>query len=141
MKCLEYYRTTPDGQKLFGREWLPDQAPLGVVCLVHGLGEHTGRYTHLANALTAEGYALAGYDLRGHGRSEGKRGHASSYEALLDDIELLLKAVNEQFSGSPTFLYGHSLGGNLVLNYVLRRKPGLTGVIVDSQGILVLDCA
>lgn len=96
------------------------------------MGEHSGRYTHLAVALTQAGYALMSYDQRGHGKSLGQRGHTPSYETLLDDIDRFRKECLKRFSNRPLYLYGHSLGGNLVLNYCLRRKPKFNGVIVTS---------
>lgn len=132
MKHSEFKLITSDGVNLYGQRWEPGGNPVGIVCLVHGLGEHSGRYEHLAQFLTDNGYALQGFDLRGHGRSDGKRGDIPGYEALLDDIDLSLANAKRHWPGLPVFLYGHSLGGNLVLNYALRRKPELAGVISTS---------
>ncbi len=110
----------PADVPLWGQAWLPAEAPKGVVCLVHGLGEHSGRYAPLAAFLNAAGFAVLAFDLRGHGRSGGKRGHFA-YEQALNDIAALLAEARQRFGNTPRFLYGHSLGGNLVLNYLLRR--------------------
>jgi acylglycerol lipase len=125
-----------DGLPLFAQEWQPKAESQAVVCLVHGLGEHSGRYAHLAAALAPAGYALLAFDLRGHGRSGGPHGHASTYEVLLDDIALLLGQAAQRFPAQPRFLYGHSLGGNLALVYTLRRQPQLAGVISTSPLLL-----
>ncbi len=117
---------------LHGVDWSPDSRAKAVVCLVHGLGEHSGRYDHVAEELTKAGYALVAMDLRGHGRSEGKRGHAPDYDALMSDIFQLLETAARRHPGLPQFLYGHSLGGNLVIHYALRRKPQLAGVIATA---------
>ena len=118
---------------VFGREWLPEGETRGVVALVHGLGEHSGRYAHLANALTKVGFAVTALDLRGHGKTEGKRGDWPSYETQLDDIALMLKRAKNLYESKPLFLYGHSLGGNLVINYALRRPTDkLQGVIASG---------
>ena len=132
MKHTEFKFKTFDGLSLFCQNWHPKNQPKAVICLVHGLGEHSGRYTHVADRLTKAGYAICTFDLRGHGQSEGPRGHTPSYEALLQDISSLLEVANKQFPQLPSFLYGHSLGGNLVLNYVLRRQSHLKGVIATS---------
>ncbi|MDW8319191.1 MAG: alpha/beta hydrolase [Anaerolineae bacterium] len=124
-----------DGLLLVGRCWEPDDQPKAVVCLVHGLGEHCGRYAHVAAALNNAGYAVLACDKRGHGRSEGKRGYVPSYDALMDDIGLLLEQAAQRFPGKPRFLYGHSLGGNEVLNYALRRRPDVVGVVSTSPGL------
>lgn len=132
MKYSEFEFATDEGSVLMAREWLPNSEPRGMVCLVHGLGEHSGRYGHLALALNQAGYALFSYDQRGHGKSMGKRGHTPSYETLLDDINCFSRESIQRFPNLPVFLYGHSLGGNLVLNYVIRRQPKFAGVVVTS---------
>lgn len=121
-----------DGLTLVGREWKPAGAMRGAVCLVHGHGEHTGRYPHVAAAFNQAGYALLGLDLRGHGQSEGQRGFTPSYDAFLDDIDAALSETRSRFPSLPLFIYGHSLGGNLVLYHAVRRKPALSGVIASS---------
>lgn len=121
-----------DGLELFAHTFPSPNPPKAVVCLVHGHGEHIERYAHLAEALNQADYTLVGFDLRGHGQSAGKRGHTPSYEMLLNDIDAFLAEVDEYHPDEPHFLYGHSLGGNLVLNYALRRDPNLRGVISTS---------
>ena len=100
----------PDGTATFTREWAPPDgvAPRGSVLLVHGLGEHSGRYDHVARRLAAIGLEVHGYDLRGHGRSEGPRGSIPADDALLDDLRL----VFDRLEPAPIVL-GHSLGGAL----------------------------
>ncbi len=132
MQHFEFEWQTDDGLRLYAQGWQPETAPTGVICLVHGLGEHSGRYTHLARFLNQAGYALLAFDLRGHGRSEGQRGHAPSYEVLLDDIAHFLAEAAERYPDHPRFLYGHSLGGTLVIEYVLSRRPKLAGVIASG---------
>ena len=132
MKHDEFKFKTFDELQLFGQSWQPEDRPRAVICLVHGMGEHSGRYGHVADRLTQAGYSVFAFDLRGHGKSEGPRGHTPSYEALMRDIFSLLEIANKQFSQLHSFLYGYSLGGNLVLNYVIRRQPKLKGVIVTG---------
>ena len=134
MKHIEFKLETADNLELFARKWLPDSEALAVICLIHGKGEHSGRYLNAASTLTDAGYILLTFDLRGHGKSQGRRGFSPSYEALMDDISLLLNEAVNRFPNLPHFLYGHSLGGNLVLNYALRRKCRLSGVIASSIG-------
>jgi len=132
MKHTEFTFKTFDGLQLFGQIWQPEGQPRAVVCLVHGMGEHGGRYAQVVDALTQAGYVLFTFDIRGYGKSSGPRGHTPSYEALMNDISSLLEVANKQFSQLSFFLYGHSLGGNLVLNYILRRQPQFKGVIVTA---------
>ena len=134
MKHDEFSLQTKDGLNLYAQAWSPEY-PEAVVCLVHGLGEHSGRYVHVADRLTQSGNALLANDLRGHGRSEGLRGHTPSFEAYLEDIDSLLEEAKRRYPDQPRFLYGHSLGGILVLNYTLRRRPELAGVIATSPAL------
>jgi len=132
MSCFEFKIESYDGLKLHGQGWELDAETKAVICLVHGLGGHSGRYGHVADAFNKAGYALMAFDLRGHGHSEGKRGHAPNYTVLTDDIFQLLEAARERFPDVPVFLYGHSLGGNLVIYYALRRRPKVAGIIATS---------
>lgn len=123
MNRIEFELQTKDNLKLFGHSWQPDtEAPKASVALVHGMGEHIMRYDHWAKKFVNRGYAVTGMDHRGHGRSEGKRGHIHSYESLLLDVDMLIKKSLEFFPDKPVILYGHSLGGNIVLNHALTRK-------------------
>ena len=125
MERHEWPFTARDGIPLWGSVWRPPEAR-AAISLVHGIGEHSGRYAHVAKALNEAGYALVSFDLRGHGHSGGLRGHAAEYEAFMADIDLLLQETGRRFPGLPRFLYGHSMG-DLVLNYCLRRQPALAG--------------
>jgi len=124
-----------DGIQLFAQSWIPDEDAKVVFCLVHGLGEHSDRYVELVEYLVQHGYAVFSFDLRGHGRSAGQRGHIPSFEAFMDDIDLLLDFAQSEYPQLPSFLYGHSLGGVLVLNYALRRSPQVNGIIASSPGL------
>ena len=134
MKEREWNWPARDGKQVFAREWAPDEADhvQAVVLLAHGKGEHSGRYRLLAESFTAEGLAVLGFDQLGHGRTEGKRGHAASYEQLMDGIERLQEEAAAQYPGKPVFLYGHSMGGNIMINYVLRRQPQVAGAIATG---------
>ena len=132
MRILQTSAQAPDGLRLHYQAWEPDGKPRAVVALVHGLGEHVARHAALGEALVRADFAMMGFDLRGHGRSDGLRGDAASYELLLDDIDALMRWVQLSHPRLPVFLYGHSLGGSLVLNYTLRRARRLRGVIASS---------
>jgi alpha-beta hydrolase superfamily lysophospholipase len=134
---FEYHWNSPDGIVFYGQGWQPDDAAdcRAVVCLVHGIGEHSGRYTHVGETFCRAGYALMGFDLRGHGRSTGQRGHLQAMDDCMQDITQFFQQVAQRFPGKPYFLYGHSLGGMLVLNYGLRYKPPVVGVIASAPGL------
>jgi len=135
MQHSEYFWTTRDNVKIYGQEWKPEGKQKAAIAMVHGLGEHSGRYEHVAEAFTAAGYSLTAFDLRGHGKSEGVRGHAPSYALIMEDITHNIGLAREHFPGLPVFIYGHSLGGNLTLYYCLTQKPQLKGAIVTSPGL------
>jgi alpha-beta hydrolase superfamily lysophospholipase len=118
--------------QLFGQAWLPEQPPRAVVALVHGFGEHGGRYTYLAEALTGAGYVLSTFDHRGHGRSPGLRGHVDRADQFLADIKASLVVAKDLAPAVPLFLFGHSMGGLLALNYAIRSPEGLFGVIASA---------
>ena len=119
---------TQEGLKIFAQGWSAPQ-PKGVVCIVHGFNEHSGRYADAAGRLVAAGYSVLAYDEFGHGQTEGKRGHAPSYEAMLDSIKVILAEAETRYPGLPKFLWGHSMGGGEVLNYLLKRNPKLAGAV------------
>jgi alpha-beta hydrolase superfamily lysophospholipase len=102
----------PDGTATFMRAWTPPDgvARRGSLLLVHGLGEHCGRYDHVARRLAAIGLVVHGYDLRGHGRSDGPRGAIPTDDALLDDLRVVFEEVERGDAAAPLLL-GHSLGG------------------------------
>lgn len=123
-----------DGFGVYGRRWAPVGEYRGTVCIVHGLGEHCGRYDHIAEQLGEAGYATSGFDLRGFGKSEGRRGHMR-FARTLRDIDEMLANERRQTNGRAVFLYGHSLGGLLALLYGLDYRPSLDGVVVTGPAL------
>ena len=109
---------------------VPFHAPRARVVLVHGYAEHVGRYPHVIGALTGAGYACHALDLRGHGRSEGVRGHVLRFQDYIDDLDLFAAELPQD--GLPRFLVGHSLGGLLSLRWVLDRPEAFAAVAASS---------
>lgn len=130
----ELYWKNAEGLSLYAAHWSVEN-PRAIIALVHGQGEHIGRYKHVAEWYNRNGIAVLGFDHQGYGKSEGKRGHAKNLEVLLNDIGLLLEKTSALYPDTPLFLYGHSMGGGLVLNYITRRNPDITGVIVTGPWI------
>lgn len=122
------------GLKIFARSWIPEEKVKASILLVHGLGEHIGRYEHVAEAFTRAGFAMLGFDLPGHGQTGGQRGYCS-YEEAMQDIDCLMAEANSRFPSQPKFIYGHSLGGAIVLYYTLMRSPAVAGTIVTSPSL------
>jgi len=121
-----------NGHGRYGLVNIPEN-PVAIMALVHGFGEHCERYTPMMDHLAANKIGTVTIDLEGHGRSEGKKGVCHDYEILRGDVDLLLSEASSRGQGCPLFLYGHSMGGGLVLNYGLTRKPhNLAGVISSA---------
>jgi alpha-beta hydrolase superfamily lysophospholipase len=123
------------GIKLFRKDWLPDTAPRAELLIVHGFGEHCGRYMNVVNALVPQEYAIHSFDLRGHGQSEGRRGHVNHWSEYEEDVRVLVQQVHEQTPDLPLFLLGHSLGGLIVLTYGLRYPNDVKGIISSSPAL------
>lgn len=126
---------THDGAQVYHQHWRPHgQARAGLV-LIHGFGEHSGRYANLVTALNQRGIAIYSMDNRGHGRTPGKRGFIHSWDELREDVRSLIQltAVNEP--GVPIFLMGHSLGGLIAFEYALHYPGGLRGLILSAPGL------
>ena len=104
----------------------------GVMIITHGMGEHSMRYMEMVDFFTNVGYTVISFDIRGHGLSEGKRGHSPGYEFLMDDIERVYTQVKKDYPSLPIFLFGHSMGGNLILNFLLRKPNSICGAIVTG---------
>lgn len=127
------------GLELTYQSWSPDPEldQRAVLVIVHGLGEHSGRYENLVKYLLPRGIAVYSFDLRGHGRSPGKRGHVNAWSEIREDLGAFLSLVGRQEGDLPRFLMGHSLGGLIVLEYILRQSgdAGLQGVIASGPGL------
>jgi alpha-beta hydrolase superfamily lysophospholipase len=121
-----------DGMKLSGYLWEPKESPRALINLVHGFGEYSERYNHWAMRFVEKGFAVHAIDNRGHGKSDGKRGHVDKHEEFLNDIDVLIKESKKLFPELPQFIYGHSMGGNIVSNYILKRENIFKGAILSS---------
>jgi acylglycerol lipase len=108
----------------------------GLVVIVHGFGEHSGRYGHVADRLTRDGWTVFALDHHGHGRSEGPRGRISFPDAVAD-IDRLVDLSVERRPGLPLFLLGHSMGGALALRYALAHPDRLSGLILSGPLVQV----
>jgi len=133
MISIEHKYQGSDKLGLVGYSWRPETNPIAVVCIIHGMGEHSGRYEHVANYFVERNIAVFAIDQRGHGKSEGNRGDAPNYAFLVNQIDLMLGEATSSYPGVPTVVYGHSMGGNLAINHALRDElEGPEGYIVTS---------
>jgi acylglycerol lipase len=122
------------GLELFRRFWRPTDQPTGVIVLVHGLGEHSGRYEHVAERLVADGYAVHALDHRGHGRSQGSRAVIDRVDHAVTDLDALVSVAiqHESAASIPVLMVGHSMGAMLALRYALDHQHRLDGLAVSG---------
>jgi alpha-beta hydrolase superfamily lysophospholipase len=126
---------------LYFSTWLPDDQPKAALSIVHGVGEHIDRYGNLVDVLVPDGYALFGYDQRGHGRSGGRRGHINAWTEYRGDLTLFMQRVSQQTQDLPRFLFGHSMGALVVLDYLIHQPHDLAGAILSGTPIEPADAA
>jgi alpha-beta hydrolase superfamily lysophospholipase len=126
------YRSTTDGVRQYHRRW-PIDDPIAALQIVHGIGEHSGRYTHVGRFFAKHRYDVALYDNRGFGKTEWPRGHVDSFDQYLDDIEESLAERREL--GVPVVLYGHSLGGLMVTRYLTADRPQPDLAVLSAPAI------
>jgi len=128
--------TTHDGTELYTQCWLPDTAPRANLVVVHGIGEHSGRYANFAAWFVPQGFAVYSFDLRGHGKSPGVRGHAAHWSDIRKDVNAFLNHLRRHEANAPLFLIGHSMGGLIVLDYALRDDvTALKGVVASGPAL------
>lgn len=133
----EFSIKTKDNLELYGQGWFPESGAKKIILLIHGIGEHSGRYAEWASWFVEKKYSVFTFDLRGHGQSQGKRGHVPSVHHFLDDVQLFKHYVQEMFPQIPLVLYGHSMGGNIILNYLLEREQDFSAAIAGSPWIKI----
>jgi alpha-beta hydrolase superfamily lysophospholipase len=128
---------TDDGLELAGLALRPSAGePKAAIAMVHGFGEHAGRYGAMQRAFVDSGYAVGAADLRGHGRSPGARGHVDGWADYRADAAAIVGLARSLAPGRPVFLFGHSMGGLIVLDFALHRPDGLAGVIASGPALL-----
>jgi acylglycerol lipase len=123
--------TGAGGLRIYWQDWLPDADPRAVVVIAHGASEHSGRYTHVAERLVNEGYAVYAIDHRGHGRSEGPRALIDRMDRAVADLDELVARAGPP-ADTRVFLLGHSMGGTVALAYALRHQDRLRGLILSG---------
>ncbi len=123
------------GCHIYYQSWQPEEPSHAIVVLVHGLGAHSGVFQNVVEYLVPQGYEVYALDLRGHGHSEGQRGYINSWKEFREDIRSLLQQIRLQRSCCPYILWGHSLGGTIVLDYALHFPEDIQGVIVTAPAL------
>jgi alpha-beta hydrolase superfamily lysophospholipase len=135
MKHMEGTFPGSGGLPLYYQGWCPDGAVRAIVAIVHGFGAHSGLFQPAVEVLVPQGYAAYAFDLRGHGRSPGPRGHINAWAEFRQDLQGLLQQVQRQSDHCSCFLWGHSLGGVIALDYALHLGEGLQGLILTAPAL------
>lgn len=123
-----------DQSELFFQTWTPEKVR-GTVLLTHGMAEHSECYNSLANRLADDGWQVFAWDLRGHGRSEGKRGYVRHVSDYVDDFANFYALVQKKSADLPFVFFGHSMGGLLTLRFLQIRKPEYTALALSSPAL------
>ena len=130
------------GQKnltLYYQGWLPEQTPKSVLLVVHGLAEHSGRYKNVVEYFVPKGYAVYGYDQRGHGKSEGARCYVDRFSDFIADLHTFVTMVRGFHPGTKLFLVGHSMGGTIATAYATQYQNELTGLVLSGAALKAGD--
>lgn len=132
-KREEGYFIAVDNERIYWQIWSgKEEEPRGIVLLMHGYGEHSSRYDHVATALVRAGYDVMAIDARGHGKSTGQRGFVERFSRYVDDLSEMKRRARDRWPGLPIFILGHSNGGLIALNYALRKPDGVKGFLLSS---------
>ncbi|MFU8773595.1 MAG: lysophospholipase [Anaerolineales bacterium] len=124
---------------IYYQAWLPEGDVKAVLLIVHGLGEHSGRYMNLVNHFVPLDYAVYGLDHIGHGKSEGTREFVQSFEDFTTTLTKYYNMVTEWQTGKPVFLVGHSMGGLIASHYLLDYQANFKGAIISAPAVKVSD--
>lgn len=117
---------------LYRQAWLPDAAPKAILLIVHGIAEHSGRYMNPVNYFVPKGYAVYSFDLRGHGKSDGKRSYIERFSYYIDDLQTFFNLVRAENPNTKIFMVGHSMGSTIALDYALEHQRELQGLIISG---------
>jgi len=121
--------------RIYHQCWLPETEPKAVIMLVHGLGEHSGRYLNIVNHFVPMGFAVYGMDHPGHGRSDGIRKYVDRFEDFIETVKAFFERIQGWQAGKPIFLLGHSMGGLIGAVYLLDHQAGLKGAILSGPSV------
>jgi alpha-beta hydrolase superfamily lysophospholipase len=139
MRIVENELTNQRKQKLFTKFWLPETDMKAAIFLLHGYAEHSGRYTHVAEALTNENLGVFALDHHGHGRSEGRRADVRRFDDYADDVKLLVDKLSAEYPSLPRFVFGHSMGGAIAIKFILKFPGSVSGMLTTGAAVKISD--
>lgn len=141
MKHIQGSVTGFRGCQLYYQSWQPLQPSQAMIVLVHGLGGHSGVFQNVVEYLVPQGYEVYAFDLRGHGRSPGQRGHINRWQEFREDLRAFLQYVRSQRTCCPLIIWGHSLGGTIALDYALQSPDEIQGLILTAPALGKINVA
>ncbi len=135
-----HFNSSHTGKKIFATEYIPDTAPLFILQIAHGIGEHGGRYAHFARFMAEQGAYVVVPDHLGHGRSinqdeqRGMFAERDGWNFVVSDVDKLRRIAEQKHPGTPYFLLGHSMGSFIARTYVTKHSDGMTGLLLSGTG-------
>jgi len=137
MEHLEDTFNGADGIKLYYQVWRPEETPKAVVQIMHGFGEHSGRYLNVVNELVPRGYVVCANDHRGHGKSEGIQLYVKKFQDFIEDEKIFFNLINEKEPDLPHFILGHSMGSTIAEHYAVTYPEKIQGLVLSGAAIQV----
>jgi len=137
MKHQEGFFRGVRGAKMYFQSWLPENEPKAALLIVHGLAEHSGRYTNVVNHFVPLGYAVYGIDHLGHGKSDGERVYVKRFDDYTNTLKVYFDMIREWQPDKPIFLVGHSMGGLIGAVYLLDHQAELAGAVLSGPAVKI----
>jgi alpha-beta hydrolase superfamily lysophospholipase len=135
INCAQGNFTGKGNVEIFFRKWVADRPKVNVV-IVHGLGDHSGRYSNLIETCAGKSISFFSLDNRGHGQSKGVRGHANSFMDYIFDLKMFINTIRKDYPSLPLILLGQGFGGTIACRYALTYQNDLSGLILTSPGFI-----
>jgi len=138
IQVREYCLKRSESVELYGKLYIPDGSVRALIIIVHGIGQHSGCYDEWAEKFALQSIGVFTFDLRGHGRSSGKRGHAS-LNIIKDDLDAIIREMRQKYPDIPIVLFGNSMGGQIALSYAVDKNDGIQAVIASSPWLKLVN--
>lgn len=136
---MNYYKLRDEYELFFKEDSI--EKPKAIVIITHGFAEHFSRYDYFTSSLNHGGYGVIRYDLRGHGRNKKDLGHIESFNDFILDLEEIYKKVLRKYTGTPIFLFGHSMGGLITAIFGSNPDLKLNGIVLSGAAVGELPSA
>ena len=126
-------------QKIFFQSWLPEEDPVAAILIIHGLGEHSGRYMNVVNHFVPLGYAVYALDHPGHGKSEGTRVYIDQFDDFIQTVEILFYKIQKEQSGKKIVVLGHSMGGLIATHFIGKYQGQIAAGVLSGPAVKIPD--